>query len=69
MDLRNDQQPCLKLKAIKNKLSHLVFCEICLFDHTWVITVFKLHQYNTIICQFYKKLLLHDILAVTDTEY
>ena len=27
------------------------FCEICLFDHTWVFTVYNLHQSNTIICQ------------------
>ena len=46
---------------------YFLFCEICLFDHTWVITMFNLHQYNTIICQFYKKL-LHSILVKTDTE-
>ena len=29
----------------------IFFCEICLFDHTWVFTVYNLHQSNTIICQ------------------
>ena len=27
----------------------LFFCEICLFDHTRVITAFNLHQYNKLL--------------------
>ena len=38
----------IRLQAVK---IILVFCEICLFDHTWVITMFNLHQNDTIICQ------------------
>ena len=30
---------------------YVFFCEICLFDHTWVFTVCNLHQSSIIICQ------------------
>ena len=45
MDLRNDQQPCLKLKAIKNKLSHLVLKSICKSVHIFLTIALKVANY------------------------